>query len=72
MATRRPTSYVEESLDEAYASRAHYHAAAWQVDAWATNHTAPNGELATVTDNVANLTGHRPPASANCYDQSQQ
>ena len=56
--TGRPTSYVEESLEEAYASRAHFGAPAWQVDAWVSTYTAiANGELAAVTDAVRSLTG---------------
>jgi hypothetical protein len=51
--------FHNESLDEAYASRAHYGAPGWQVDAWVSTYTAiANGELAGVTDDVRRLTGH--------------
>lgn len=57
-ATGRPTRYVEETIDEAYASRARYGAPNWQVDAWVSTYRAiARGELATVTDDVARLTG---------------
>ena len=57
----RPFSYVEETLEEAYASRAHYGAPDWQLDAWVSTYTAiANGDLARVTDDVRRLTGHEP------------
>jgi uncharacterized protein YbjT (DUF2867 family) len=59
----REVRYEPETLTEAYASRAHYGAPEWQVDAWVSTYTAiARGELATVTDDVADLTGH--PATA--------
>ena len=55
----RPVRYHRETIEEAYAARASYGAPAWQVDAWVTSFTAiANGELATVTDDIARLTGH--------------
>ncbi|MET0726221.1 MAG: SDR family oxidoreductase [Leifsonia sp.] len=57
----RPVSYHEESVDEAYASRAQYGAPAWQVDAWVSTYTAiAAGELATVSRDVERITGRRP------------
>ena len=57
----RPTRFVNETLDEAYASRASYGAPDWQVDAWVSTYTAiARGELAAVSDDVQTLTG-RPP-----------
>jgi uncharacterized protein YbjT (DUF2867 family) len=57
--TGREVSYQDESLNEAYASRAGYGAPAWQVDAWVSTYTAiAAGELDGVTDAVATLTGH--------------
>ncbi|MFI5895787.1 SDR family oxidoreductase [Actinoplanes sp. NPDC051513] len=51
--------YHAESLDEAYASRERYQAPRWQVDAWVSTYTAiAAGELATVTGDVATLSGH--------------
>ncbi|PWD51029.1 NAD(P)-dependent oxidoreductase [Serinibacter arcticus] len=59
--TRRPTTYLRESLEEAYASRASYGAPDWQVDAWVSTYTAiAAGELDVVTDDVATLTGRAP------------
>jgi uncharacterized protein YbjT (DUF2867 family) len=50
--------YVDEGLEEAYASRAGYGAPQWQVDAWVSTYTAiANGELATVTGDVERLLG---------------
>ncbi|GAA1433298.1 SDR family oxidoreductase [Microlunatus lacustris] len=57
----RPVAYVDETLEEAYASRAHYGAPRWEVDAWVSTYTAiATGQLARVTDDVQRLTG-RPP-----------
>lgn len=57
--TGRDVRFHDESIDEAHASRAHYGAPDWQVDAWVSTYTAiANGELAGVTDDVRRLTGH--------------
>ena len=54
----RPFSFQDETLDEAYASRASYGAARWQVDAWVSTYTAiASGELAGVSGDVERLTG---------------
>ena len=59
----RDFSFVDETLEEAYASRSTYGAPAWQVDAWVSTYTAiAAGELAAVTGDVALLTG-RPATS---------
>lgn len=56
----RPVTYVPETTEEAYASRAIYGAPDWQVDAWVSTYTAiADGSLATVTTAVQDLTGHR-------------
>ena len=53
--------YVPETLDEAYASRAPYGAADWQVEAWVSTYTAiAAGELDVVTGTVERLTGTPP------------
>lgn len=55
----RPVTYLEETLEQAYASRAGYGAPTWQVDAWVSTYTAiAAGELAAVTDDIPRLTGH--------------
>ncbi|HET7477570.1 MAG TPA: SDR family oxidoreductase [Dermatophilaceae bacterium] len=57
--TGRPTRYVPETLAEAYASRAHYGAPDWQVDAWVSTYTAiAAGELDVVSPDVQRLSGH--------------
>jgi len=59
--TGRPTTFYDESLDEAYASRASYNAPDWQVDAWVSTYTAiAAGEVATVSDDVERVTGRVP------------
>jgi NAD(P)H dehydrogenase (quinone) len=58
-----PTRYVDETLAEAYASRASYGAPDWQVDAWVSTYTAiAAGEVAAVSDAVPRITG-RPATS---------
>jgi uncharacterized protein YbjT (DUF2867 family) len=55
----RPIRYERETVDQAYASRAHYGAAAFQLDAWVSTYTAiAAGELADVTEDVPTLSGH--------------
>jgi NAD(P)H dehydrogenase (quinone) len=57
--TGREVTYHPETVDEAYASRAHYGAPDWQVDAWVSTYTAiAAGELAPVTGDIPALTGH--------------
>lgn len=59
--TGRPTRYEEETVEEAYASRAHYGVPQWQLDAWVSTYTAiASGQLAQPTTAVEELTG-RPP-----------
>ncbi|PWJ52969.1 Uncharacterized conserved protein YbjT, contains NAD(P)-binding and DUF2867 domains [Quadrisphaera granulorum] len=58
-ATGRPARYQPETLEEAFASRAHYGAPDWQVEAWVSTYTAiAAGELSTVSTAVEELTGH--------------
>ena len=55
----RPVTYVRETVDEAYASRASYGAPRWQLDAWVSTYTAiADGEVAPVSDDIPRLTGH--------------
>jgi NAD(P)H dehydrogenase (quinone) len=57
----RPVSFVNETVEEAYASRAHYNAPQWQMDAWVSTYTAiASGELEVVNGTVLMLTGHPP------------
>lgn len=55
----RQVRYVDETLEEAYASRARYGAPDWEVDAWVSTYTAvAAGEMAGVSPDVAELSGH--------------
>lgn len=55
----RRLSYRPETVEEAYASRAHYGAEPWQVDAWVSTYVAiADGETERVTDHVARVCGH--------------
>jgi NAD(P)H dehydrogenase (quinone) len=57
--TGRPVSYHDETLAEAFASRASYGAPDWMVQAWVSTYTAiAAGEVAAVTDDVPRITGH--------------
>lgn len=57
--TGRPARYEPETVAQAYASRAHYGAPDWQLDAWVSTYTAvAAGELAEVTQDVPHLSGH--------------
>ncbi|QIX28133.1 NAD(P)H-binding protein [Nocardioides sp. JQ2195] len=53
----RDLRYVEETVEEAYASRrAAYDAEQWQLDAWVSTYTAiADGSVARVTDDVERL-----------------
>ena len=54
-------SFLDETLDEAYASREKYGAPGWQVDAWVSTYAAiASGELDGVSSDVQRVTG-RPP-----------
>ena len=56
-------TFRDETIEEAYASRASYDAPDWQVDAWVSTYTAiASGELSDVTDGIERLIG-RPPMS---------
>jgi NAD(P)H dehydrogenase (quinone) len=57
----REYSFHDETLEEAYASRASYGEPDWQVEAWVSTYTAiASGELAGVTDDVERLIGRAP------------
>jgi NAD(P)H dehydrogenase (quinone) len=57
----REYSFYDETLEEAYASRASYGEPDWQVDAWVSTYTAiAAGELSGVTDDVERLIGRAP------------
>jgi len=55
---RTSVTFHNETLAEAYESRAKWGEPDWQVDAWVSTYTAiASGELARVTDDVARVTG---------------
>jgi uncharacterized protein YbjT (DUF2867 family) len=59
--TGRPARFVDETLEEAYASRQGYGAPDWEVDGWVSTYTGiAAGELDLVTDTVERLAGHPP------------
>ncbi len=60
--TGQPFAYENQTIEEAYASRAGLGAPGWQVDAWVSTYTAiAAGEIAEVSDDVERLLG-RPAA----------
>jgi len=59
-------SYVDESDEEAYASRAGYGAPDWEVRGWVSSYQAiRDGSLAPVSSCVADLTGRSPRSLAS-------
>ena len=68
--TGRKITYLDETLDEAYASRAKYEAPDWQVDAWVSTYTSiAEGELELVTGDVEKVTGQAPLSLRDYLDQ---
>lgn len=56
--TGREITYVAESVEEAYASRAGYAAQPWEVDGWVSSYTAiAAGELEQTSPTVRRLSG---------------
>lgn len=56
----RAVTFHDETLQEAYASRARWNAPEWQNDAWVSTYTAiASGELSRVSDDVERVTGRR-------------
>jgi NAD(P)H dehydrogenase (quinone) len=63
----RPVRYVEETVEEAYASRAHLGVPQWQLDAWVSTYLQiAAGELDTVTTDVERVL-HRPARAMEDY-----
>lgn len=57
----RTIRFENETVEQAYASRAHYAAPDWQLDAWVSTYTAiADGSCARLTSDVERLTGHPP------------
>ncbi|MCU1480203.1 MAG: family NAD(P)-dependent oxidoreductase [Subtercola sp.] len=60
-ATGRTLTFLDETVDEAYASRAHFGAPAFMVDAWVSTYTGIRaGQLEALSPDVQRLTGHAP------------
>ena len=59
--TGREVTYVEETLEEARASRAPSGAPDWEIEGWVTSYAAiADGSLDVVTDTVLRLAGREP------------
>ena len=59
--TGRLTRYVEETADEAFASRASYGAPDWELQGWVTSYLAiAAGQQDGLSDDVERITGQRP------------
>ncbi len=57
----RPVRYVDETIEQAHASRAQYDAPDRLVRAWISTYTAiAKGELDDVSSDIERLTGHKP------------
>ena len=57
----RPVRYVDETVEQAYASRAHFGAPEFEGEGWVSSYQAiAAGELDVVSDVVARLAGHPP------------
>lgn len=60
-ATGNKTTFHNETIDEAYASRAHYGAPDWQVDAWVSTYVAiAEDSLSELSPDVQRVTGNPP------------
>lgn len=69
--TGHPVRFVDETVDEARASRAAWNPPEWQMQAWITTYLAiARGELAAVTGDVEALTGRRPTSLVQLLDQA--
>ena len=59
--TGREMAYQPETLEEAYASRAHYGAPEFEIEGWVTSYAAiAAGDLNASTDDVRTVTGREP------------
>ncbi|CAI3805114.1 SDR family oxidoreductase [Pseudarthrobacter sp. MM222] len=69
--TGRTITFRNETLEEAYSSRASFGAPPWQVDAWVSTYTAiAAGDLAGPTSAVHELTGREPLSLAQFLAES--
>ena len=57
----RAVTFEDETIEQAWQSRASYGAPDWEVEGWITSYTSiASGELAVVSDTVQRLAGHPP------------
>jgi NAD(P)H dehydrogenase (quinone) len=57
----REVTFEDETIEQAWQSRASYGAPDWEVEGWITSYTSiASGELAVVSDTVQRLAGHPP------------
>ena len=57
----KPVGYVDETEEEAYASRSVYGAPDWEVEGWVTSYQSiAAGEAAVISDVVERVAGHPP------------
>lgn len=64
--TGKPAKYIEDTLEEAYASRAHHNASPAEMEAWVSTYRAiAAGQLSAVSDVVARYAGHPPMSFAD-------
>lgn len=69
--TGRTTTFHDETVEEAFASRAAYGAPDWQLEAWVSTYTAiAAGELDRVSDDVRTVTGSAPLALRDVVSRS--
>lgn len=62
-AWRRPVRYVDETLEEARASRARFEPEEWQLEAWISTYTAiAQGTMERISEDVPTILG-RPATS---------
>jgi uncharacterized protein YbjT (DUF2867 family) len=67
--TGRRVTFENETLEQAYASRAGYGAPAWEVEGWVTTYTAiALGEWDIVTDDVRRVAGHDPVSAQQFFE----
>ena len=60
-ASGKTITFHDETVEEAYASRAIYEAPDWEVAGWVTSYTGiAAGEFATIGDGVQRLAGREP------------
>jgi NAD(P)H dehydrogenase (quinone) len=66
----RPVRFEDETVEQAWQSRASYGAPDWEVEGWVTSYLGiAAGELAIVSDTVERLAGHAPTTLRQLIDR---